>query len=98
MLDAGALLACDADGVVLAAAVDHDAFVAECQAVEAVADLGGLVPGDDDGAYEPHDPLNRPCSIGIPVQPFCSTCHVCESISGSLAPTPTKHPGCRQRT
>jgi hypothetical protein len=49
VFDAGSPPARDAHGVILAAAVDHDALVAEYQAVEASPDVACFVSGDDDG-------------------------------------------------
>src|SRR5208282_2115454 len=45
-LDAGAFSPGDLHGRIRAAAIDHDALVAECEAVEAGADIRRLVLGD----------------------------------------------------
>src|SRR5262249_51644752 len=42
------------DRVILAAAIDHDAFVAERDGIQAIGDVVGLVLGDDDGAERRH--------------------------------------------
>src|SRR5262245_47448611 len=54
VLDPSASLARDADGLILAAAVNNNALVAECQAVEAGSDLSSLVPRDDYGTQAWH--------------------------------------------
>src|SRR5271170_52053 len=54
MFDTSAFLPRDADSVVRAAAIDHDALVAECQTVKARADIRRLVAGDDNGAELRH--------------------------------------------
>ena len=47
--DAGPALVRDTSGVVGALAVDHDDFVGEGNRFEGRPDVGGLVPGNDDG-------------------------------------------------
>ena len=49
----------DRHRVVGAAAVDHDALVAEREAVQTFGDVAGLVAGDDDGAQARHGRLRR---------------------------------------
>jgi hypothetical protein len=49
-----ALAARDRHRVIGALAVDDDTLVGEGDTVETVADMGGLVPGDDDGAQTRH--------------------------------------------
>ncbi len=46
--DGGAGRHGDLDGIVVAAAVDHDALVAKCDALEARRNVCRLVPGNDD--------------------------------------------------
>ncbi len=56
----------DRHRIVAAAAVDHDAFLGEDDAVETGADIGGLVLGDDDDAQPRHAISIASCAPGPP--------------------------------
>src|SRR5438270_13952182 len=94
--DPCALLLRDHHGAVAARGIDHDALVAERETVEAVADVGHLVLGDDDRTQPRHTRLQPMIRITCrswavrPTAPPCSSC--CGPVPDRPAPLRRRKP------